>query len=99
MSRLARAGLLSSDTDTTVAEIADFVRFARAEASDQFGRTVMEKLGLLGYAVGAVEYCSRTSIKVKICFHDFLRVAGALSLLAVAPAIFMRQDREPKKAD
>ncbi len=29
-------------------------------------------------------------------FHDFLRVAGALSLLAVAPAIFMRQDREPK---
>ena len=32
-------------------------------------------------------------------FHDFLRVAGALSLLAVAPAIFMRQDREPKEAD
>ena len=27
-------------------------------------------------------------------FHDFLRVAGALSLLAVAPAIFMRQDKK-----
>ena len=32
-------------------------------------------------------------------FHDFLRVAGALSLLAVAPALFMRQDRTPKPAD
>ena len=32
-------------------------------------------------------------------FHDFLRVAGALSLLAVAPALLMRQDREPKRAD
>ena len=32
-------------------------------------------------------------------FHDFLRVAGALSLLAVAPALLMRQDREPQQAD
>lgn len=32
-------------------------------------------------------------------FHDFLRVAGALSLLAVAPAILMRKDRAPKSAD
>jgi hypothetical protein len=32
-------------------------------------------------------------------FHDFLRVAGVLSLLAVAPALLMRPDKEAKKAD
>ena len=32
-------------------------------------------------------------------FHDFLQVAGGLSLLAVAPALLMRQDRQPKQAD
>ena len=31
-------------------------------------------------------------------FHDFLRVAGVLSLAAVAPALLMRQDRGPQQA-
>lgn len=74
VANLAAQGRLSSETDDNVAEISAFVGSARDYASDYFGRTVIEKLGLLGYVVGAVEHCSRTNLKVKVCFGDYLRI-------------------------
>ena len=73
VAELAASGQLSSETDSTVAEISDFLRRARQAASPNFGQTVKQKLALLGYSVGVVEFCSRSDLKIKICFTDYLR--------------------------
>ncbi len=73
VAELAAAGKLSSETDPVVARISSFIRRARQVASPTFGRTVSQKLALLGYAVGIVEFCSRKDFKIKICFNDYLR--------------------------
>ncbi len=73
VAELAAAGNLSSETDPGVARISGFLRRARKVASPSFGRTVAQKLALLGYTVGVVEFCSRKDFKIKICFNDYLR--------------------------
>ena len=73
VAELAAAGNLSSETDPGVARISGFLRRARKVASPNFGRTVAQKLALLGYTVGVVEFCSRKDFKIKICFNDYLR--------------------------
>lgn len=70
---LAAAGKLSSETDDSVARISSFLRRARQAASPSFGCNVPQKLALLGYTVGIVEFCSRKDFKTKICFNDYLR--------------------------
>ena len=47
---------LSSETDESVREISKFLREARAHAAEGFGKTVKEKLYLLGYVTGVVEH-------------------------------------------
>ena len=50
---------LSSVTKQSVCKISEFVREARAGAAKDFGKSVEEKLYLLGYVTGVVEHWSK----------------------------------------
>ncbi len=81
--RTAAAAALSSETDESVREIAEFLCEARAQASDEFGKTVKEKLYLLGYATGVVEHWAQLRGALDERFFDYLsavlREAGFLA--------------------
>ncbi len=81
--RTAAAAVLTSETDESVREIAEFLCEARAQASDEFGRTVKEKLYLLGYATGVVEHWAQRRGTLEDRFFDYLsavlREAGFLA--------------------
>lgn len=66
------AARLSSETDETVREISEFLSAARANATDDFGRTLHEKTYLLGYATGIVEHWSELREPLKGRFLDYL---------------------------
>ncbi len=66
------AALLSSETDEYVREISKFLATARANAADDFGQTVKEKLYLLGYVTGVVEYWSQLCTNLENRFLDYL---------------------------
>jgi CheY-like chemotaxis protein len=63
---------LSSQTDETVREISEFLRKARANAGDSFGKTVKEKLYLLGYVTGVVEHWAELRKVLADQFFDYL---------------------------
>ena len=81
--RTAAAAVLTSETDESVREIAEFLCEARAQASVEFGRTVKEKLYLLGYATGVVEHWAQRRGTLEDRFFDYLsavlREAGFLA--------------------
>lgn len=63
---------LSSQTDETVREISEFLSKARANAGDNFGKTVKEKLYLLGYVTGVVEHWAELRKALADKFFDYL---------------------------
>jgi hypothetical protein len=63
---------LSSENDETVREISEFLSAARANATDDFGQTVKEKLYLLGYVTGVVEHWSELRKSLGNRFLDYL---------------------------
>lgn len=63
---------LSSQTDETVREISEFLRKAQANAGDNFGKTVKEKLYLLGYVTGVVEHWAELRKALADQFFDYL---------------------------
>lgn len=68
-------GELSSESDDIVLRISRFIALARAIASPNFGREVSEKLYLLGYLTGVVEYWAMRRSAMKRRFEDYLRAA------------------------
>ena len=70
--RDATAAILSSETDEIVREISDFLSAARANAVDDFGQTVKEKIYLLGYVTGVVEHWAELRSALKDRFLDYL---------------------------
>ena len=65
--------MLSSDNDEDVRAISAFVAEARAAAGETFGKTIAEKLHLIGYVTGAVEYWTETKGTLDKNFNDYLR--------------------------
>ena len=65
--------ILSSDNDDDVRAISAFVAEARTAAGANFGKIVAEKLHLIGYVTGAVEYWTETKGTLDKNFHDYLR--------------------------
>ena len=63
---------LSSQTDETVREISEFLRKAQASAGGNFGKTVKEKLYLLGYVTGVVEHWAELRKVLADQFFDYL---------------------------
>ena len=63
---------LSSETDESVREISEFLREARAHATEGFGKTVKEKLYLLGYVTGVVEHWAQLRSALEERFFDYL---------------------------
>ena len=63
---------LSSETDETVREISEFLRRAQANAEDNFGKTVKEKLYLLGYVTGVVEHWAELRKALGEQFFEYL---------------------------
>ena len=63
---------LSSETNETVREISEFLTAARANAADEFGQTVKEKIYLLGYVTGVVEHWSEMRNSLENRFLDYL---------------------------
>ncbi len=64
---------LTSETDTMVRRMSRFLADARSDAEPDFGRTVDEKLYLLGYVTGVVDYWSNVKLAMKRRFLDYLR--------------------------
>ncbi len=62
----------SSETNHRVRESCEFVRQARAVAAKGFGKTVEEKLYLIGYVTGVVEHWSTPRGFQDECFFDCL---------------------------
>jgi hypothetical protein len=50
-----------------------FVAKARAAAGADFGKTDAEKLRLIGYVTGAIEYWAEAKGTLDKSFHDYLR--------------------------
>ncbi len=65
--------ILSSENDEDVRVISAFVAEARALAGLQFGKTVAEKLHLIGFVTGAVEHWTEASSTMDKNFTDYLR--------------------------
>jgi response regulator RpfG family c-di-GMP phosphodiesterase len=63
---------LSSQTDEIVREISEFLRKAQANAGGNFGKTVKEKLYLLGYVTGVVEHWAELRKGLANRFFDYL---------------------------
>jgi DNA-binding response OmpR family regulator len=81
--RESDATQLSSETDDTVREISEFLKVARANAADNFGQTVKEKLYLLGYVTGVVEHWAQLRSALEERFLDYLSaVLKEMSILA-----------------
>ena len=71
-------------TDDDLGLLTRFVQRARSGAPKVFGRTVKQKLYLLGYIAGAVNYVANSSMALKIRFLDYLKAtlhaSGVLEL-------------------
>jgi DNA-binding response OmpR family regulator len=79
------AFVLSSQTDEIVREISEFLRKARANAGENFGKTVKEKLYLLGYVTGVVEHWAELRKALADQFFDYLSaVLRETNVLAAA---------------
>ncbi|MBI1775806.1 MAG: response regulator [Proteobacteria bacterium] len=64
---------LRTVTDEHLGKLTIFVQRARSGAPRGFGRTVQQKLYLLGYIAGAVNFVANSSMALKIRFLDYLK--------------------------
>ncbi len=96
VNRDATTVLLSSETDETVREISEFLSAARANAADNFGQTVKEKIYLLGYVTGVVEHWAELRSSLENRFLDYLgavlRETGVLAGDEVSQMVFEFND-------
>ncbi|MBM3547822.1 MAG: response regulator [Alphaproteobacteria bacterium] len=65
--------MLSPSTDEVVEGLTHFIRAARGQAPNGFGRTVDQKLFILGYIAGVVNFVANSSMMLKIRFIDYLK--------------------------
>lgn len=74
---------LTSDVDSDVSEMTEIIDRARHAAGADYGRTMREKLCLLGYVAGVIEYWATLRAHIKIRRDDYfravLRETGVLS--------------------
>ncbi|MHA1599290.1 MAG: response regulator transcription factor [Alphaproteobacteria bacterium] len=82
---------LSSDNNEDVRVISAFTAEARKLAGESFGTTVEEKLHLIGYVTGVVEYWTETKGSMDKNFNDYLRgvlrETGILTSMEVAEMV------------
>ncbi len=64
---------LTPETDEVVESLTHFIKAARAQAPNGFGRTVDQKLYILGYIAGVVNFAANSSMMLKIRFLDYLK--------------------------
>jgi CheY-like chemotaxis protein len=64
---------LNADSDADLERLTRFVQRARSGAPREFGRTVKQKLFLLGYIAGTVNCVANSSMALKIRFLDYLK--------------------------
>ncbi len=83
--------VLNSDNNEDVRAVSAFVSEARAVAGENFGQTVAEKLHLIGYVAGVVQYWTDSSGTMDKAFNDYLRgvlhETGVLSSTEVADMV------------
>ena len=80
-------GGLSSQTDEIVCEISDFLAQACTSAGGDFGKKVEEKLFLLGYAAGLLNYWSVAKTHIKSRMNEYLKAVLLETDLFVAAEI------------
>lgn len=68
---------LSSETDETVRKMSEFIAQARSRAPDGFGKTVEQKLCLIGYVTGVVKHWARIEKALNSRFSGYLRAVLA----------------------
>jgi CheY-like chemotaxis protein len=75
---------LDPKADPNLASLIEFIAAARAYAKSNFGRTVKQKLYLLGYIAGVVNYVANSNMVLKIRFLEYLKAtlhrSGVLEL-------------------
>jgi len=64
---------LTPEADEVVETLTHFIKAARAQAPNGFGRTVDQKLYILGYIAGVVNFVANSSMMLKIRFLDYLK--------------------------
>lgn len=64
---------LTPSSDNVVNNLINFIKDARSHAPNGFGRTVDQKLYILGYIAGVVNYVANSSMMLKIRFLDYLK--------------------------
>ena len=83
--------VLSSENNEDVRAISAFVAEARALAGEPFGKTVPEKLHLIGYVTGVVEHWTEATGTMDKNFTDYLRgvlrETGILTSMEVAEMV------------
>ena len=83
--------VLNSGNNEDVRAVSAFVSEARAVAGENFGQTVAEKLHLIGYVAGVVQYWTDSSGTMDKDFNDYLRgvlhETGILSSIEVAEMV------------
>lgn len=72
VSREGSDGPLCSENDESVREISQFLAEARSHAANDFGKTVNEKIFLLGYVTGVVEHWAQLREALEKRFFDYL---------------------------
>ena len=68
---------LSSETDDTVRKMSVFIAQARSRAPDGFGKTVEQKLCLIGYVTGVVKHWAQIEKSLNSRFTGYLRAVLA----------------------
>lgn len=75
---------LDPKADPNLASLIEFIAAARAYAKSNFGKTVKQKLYLLGYIAGVVNYVANSNMVLKIRFLEYLKAtlhrSGVLEL-------------------
>ncbi len=64
---------LTPASDEVVEALTHFIKAARGQAPNGFGRTVDQKLYILGYIAGVVNFVANSSMVLKIKFLDYLK--------------------------
>lgn len=64
---------LTPESDEVVEMLTHFIRVARSQAPNGFGKTVDQKLYILGYIAGVVNFVANSSMMLKIRFLDYLK--------------------------
>lgn len=71
--KIGGAAGLSSETDEVIRDISEFLRKALDAAGEGFGNKVEEKLYLLGYTAGLINYWSVAKTHLKSRMNDYIK--------------------------